>query len=143
MGDWGDVSPDDAQANEDAIKDELRILSAYRLKDQTKVWIITEADRSATTFLLPQGVLMDETEEIRRQVMAQYEPETERSALEAKYGQIWTTAISSAEFEVLGFLAPFVAVKRRIDGTKGSLQFQGFPPSTLPSKRTRKGGEGY
>ena len=53
QGDWGDVCADDARANDQAISNEERLLSAYRLKDQTKLWIITEADRSSTCLLLP------------------------------------------------------------------------------------------
>jgi hypothetical protein len=52
-GDWGDVPEEDAQENEYSISRRLRILSAYTLSDGTKVWLITEANRSATTFLLP------------------------------------------------------------------------------------------
>lgn len=57
-GDWGVVGPDDAEANNEALKDGSRLLSAYLLRDGTKVWIITEAededgDRVATTILLP------------------------------------------------------------------------------------------
>ena len=52
-GDWGEVPADDWQANNDARVAGDRILSAYRLKDQTRIWIITEADRSVTTILLP------------------------------------------------------------------------------------------
>jgi len=54
LGDWGDLCDEDRQANDEAIADDLRILSAYRLNDGTKIWIITEADRSATTVLLPE-----------------------------------------------------------------------------------------
>jgi hypothetical protein len=53
-GDWGDVCSDDAQANEEALRDGYRLLSSYRLADGTRVWFITEADRSATTALLPE-----------------------------------------------------------------------------------------
>jgi hypothetical protein len=53
-GDWGAVSSDDAQANDLARKDGERLLSAYRLRDGTKLWIITEADRSSTCILLPE-----------------------------------------------------------------------------------------
>jgi hypothetical protein len=53
-GDWGEMCDDDKQSNEAAIGHGTRLLSAYRLCDQTKVWIITEADRSATTILLPE-----------------------------------------------------------------------------------------
>ena len=52
-GDWGELCPEDKQENEFSLKHGSRILSAYRLSDGTKLWIITEADRSATTLLLP------------------------------------------------------------------------------------------
>jgi len=54
MGDWGDVPTQDAQANEDSLADGTRLLSSYRTSRGTKIWIITEADRSATTLLLPE-----------------------------------------------------------------------------------------
>lgn len=53
-GDWGDdMDAEDRAANDRAIRSEERILSSYVLSDGTKLWIITEADRSATTLLLP------------------------------------------------------------------------------------------
>ena len=52
-GDWGDVGAEDQQANDLALKDGSRILSVYTAAD-TKFWIITEADRSVTTVLLPE-----------------------------------------------------------------------------------------
>jgi hypothetical protein len=52
-GDWGDVSEEESQANEYALTQDLPIMSVYTLKDGTRLWIITEADRSATTILLP------------------------------------------------------------------------------------------
>jgi negative regulator of replication initiation len=52
-GDRGDICPEDAAENEFAIDKYLRILSVYHREDGTKFWIITEADRSATTILLP------------------------------------------------------------------------------------------
>jgi hypothetical protein len=53
-GDWGTVDAADKRANELALKEGTRLLSAYMLRDgTTKIWIITEADRSATTILLP------------------------------------------------------------------------------------------
>lgn len=52
-GDWGEICPCDSEANEQALEYGSRILSSYLLKDKTKIWIITEADRSATTILLP------------------------------------------------------------------------------------------
>jgi hypothetical protein len=53
QGDWGEVGAGDANANDQAIASHERLLSAYRLNDQTKLWIITEADRSSTCLLLP------------------------------------------------------------------------------------------
>ena len=53
-GDWGDVPPEDAQENELSVREGFRILSAYTLSSGTKIWIITEADRSVTTLLLPE-----------------------------------------------------------------------------------------
>ena len=52
-GDWGEVGPDDRQANEIAIRDGNRLMSVYRLSTGVKIWIITEADQRATTILLP------------------------------------------------------------------------------------------
>lgn len=54
IGDWGDLSEDDKRENDLSVKEGFRILSAYLLpRTGVKLWIITEADRSATTFLLP------------------------------------------------------------------------------------------
>lgn len=52
-GDWGDVSDDDRHQNDLSIDTGLRLISIYAMPDQTKLWVITESDRSATTFLLP------------------------------------------------------------------------------------------
>jgi len=52
-GDWGDLSLEDMRANAAALKEGTRLLSTYHMKDGKKIWIITEADRSATTILLP------------------------------------------------------------------------------------------
>jgi len=54
-GDWGDLEADDKKENEFALKEgTLRIFSAYEQKGLPKIWIITEADRSATTTLFPE-----------------------------------------------------------------------------------------
>ncbi len=52
-GDWGDVDAEDQLANEDALLNGERLLSAYRTHRGDRLWIITEADRSVTTLLLP------------------------------------------------------------------------------------------
>ena len=73
-GDWGEIDPEDVVTNEDALKHGLRVLSVYRLPLQAvvengaapaqpsqeadehdnRIWVITEADRSVTTLLLPE-----------------------------------------------------------------------------------------
>ena len=53
-GDWGDISKEDVAENELSLKEGFRLLSAYHLPTGCKIWIITEADRSATTILLPE-----------------------------------------------------------------------------------------
>jgi hypothetical protein len=53
VGDWGDLDEHDRAENEISAREGFRILSAYHLRDGTKIWIITEADRSSTTILLP------------------------------------------------------------------------------------------
>ena len=51
--DWGDTCIEDAALNQEAIINDDRILSVYKYSDGTKIWIITEADRSYTTILFP------------------------------------------------------------------------------------------
>jgi hypothetical protein len=53
-GDWGTVPEEDQAENNLFVKNGFRILSAYEVDTGQKVWIITEADRSATTLLLPE-----------------------------------------------------------------------------------------
>ncbi|MFI5397703.1 MAG: hypothetical protein ACHQ9S_19375 [Candidatus Binatia bacterium] len=54
QGDWGDVCEEDKRLNDRALIEGTRILSAYVAENGTRFWIITEADRSATTVLLPE-----------------------------------------------------------------------------------------
>jgi hypothetical protein len=63
----------------------------------------------------------DETEPFRRQRLAEIniEPGT-REALEAEYGQVWSADQLSHDFEVIGFMAPFIVVLRKRNGTMGS-----------------------
>jgi hypothetical protein len=53
-GDWGDLSDDDRKENEFSLVHGFRLLSSYRLRNGVKLWVITEADRSSTTLLLPE-----------------------------------------------------------------------------------------
>ena len=52
-GDWGRVPVEDAQENQRSVEAGYRILSSYFLNETERLWIITEADRSSTTLLLP------------------------------------------------------------------------------------------
>ena len=53
-GDWGDVDEEDRQANDRALHEGTRLFSVYHSATGIKFWVITEADRSATTFLMPE-----------------------------------------------------------------------------------------
>lgn len=52
-GDWGSVCAQDAESNEEALQCGLRLLSSYEIAPKVTIWLITEADRSVTTFLRP------------------------------------------------------------------------------------------
>ena len=52
-GDWGEVPGADARENELSVRHGLRIVSSYRVNGE-RLWVITEADRGATTLLLPE-----------------------------------------------------------------------------------------
>ena len=72
--------------------------------------------------------MADPTEAIRKELVQAINsnPDT-RQALEAEYGQVWSTDELARDFEVLGFMAPFVVVRRKSDGCKGSLMFTHLP----------------
>jgi len=53
-GDWGDCEPEDAAANDLALAEGDRLLSVYYTAEKVRFWVITEADRSTTTVLLPE-----------------------------------------------------------------------------------------
>lgn len=78
--------------------------------------------------------IQDATEDLRRRRLVEISSTVEsddviveRQRLEARYGQIWDAAQVAEDFEVLGFMAPYVVVRRRSDGRKGSLEFQHQP----------------
>lgn len=54
LGDWGNVCDEDKKENNYSLNRELRLFSSYKSKNDIEFWIITEADRSATTILLPE-----------------------------------------------------------------------------------------
>jgi hypothetical protein len=70
----------------------------------------------------------DCTESLRRERLVEINAEPgSREALEAAYGQVWDTAQLTQDFDVLGFLSPYVVVRRKADRMKGSLEFQHNP----------------
>lgn len=72
--------------------------------------------------------MSDPTEAIRRQHLAEINADPSgREALEAKHGQVFDTQELGEHYEVLGFQAPYVVVRRRSDGVLGSMAFQHHP----------------
>ena len=72
--------------------------------------------------------MSDPTEVVRRERITEINAEPgSREALEAQYGQVWTTNELADAFKVIGFLAPLVVVMRKSDGVEGSLEFQHSP----------------
>jgi hypothetical protein len=53
-GDWGDLDQEDRTENQLSLKYGFRLLSSYQVTETEKLWVITEADRSVTTLLLPR-----------------------------------------------------------------------------------------
>jgi hypothetical protein len=52
-GDWGDVDEEDWALNDQTLLDGSQVVSAYTLRTGMKIWVLTEADRTVTTLLLP------------------------------------------------------------------------------------------
>jgi hypothetical protein len=72
--------------------------------------------------------MQDETENYRRARQAQLNYEASlRAPLEAQYGKVWDNIQLRRDFDVIGFMAPLVAVRERATGKKGSLEFQHSP----------------
>jgi len=72
--------------------------------------------------------MIDKTEPIRRERLAEINAQPgSRETLESEYGQVWSTTELSEDFNVLGFAAPLVVVRRKSDDKKGSLEFQNNP----------------
>ena len=76
----------------------------------------------------------DETKELRRDrllmincAVESHDPAAERQRLEAQHGKVWSSAELFAAFEVIGFAPPYVVVRRKADGSMGSLEFQNRP----------------
>jgi hypothetical protein len=69
--------------------------------------------------------MTDTTEPLRRAIVAALnETPSDRETLERQYGQVWDTQQLQQDYEVQSFLAPYVLVRRRQDGARGTLMFQ-------------------
>jgi hypothetical protein len=72
--------------------------------------------------------MFDDTETIRREMVAEINSDPgSRVDLEAQHGQVWDTSEMKHDFDVLGFMAPVVIVRRKSDGVRGTLMFQHDP----------------
>jgi hypothetical protein len=72
--------------------------------------------------------MTDDTEHLRRVRLSEINGQPgSRDALEAAHGRVWDKSQLAEEFDVIGFMAPFVVVLRKSDGAKGSLEFQHHP----------------
>lgn len=72
--------------------------------------------------------MADTTKSIRKQMVAELNLDDNTKAdLEAKHGKVWTTSEMSAEYEALGFMAPYIIVRKRETGERGSLMFTHSP----------------
>ena len=72
--------------------------------------------------------MTDAAEFLRRVRLAEINSSPgDRAELERRHGQVWDAAELASDFEVVGFLAPFVVVRRKSDGVLGSLEFQHCP----------------
>lgn len=71
--------------------------------------------------------MIDPTEDARRAMLDTGQPHADLAVEQAIKGPTWTTEEMSRDFEALGFMAPFIVVRRRSDGQKGSLEFTHSP----------------
>lgn len=78
--------------------------------------------------------MSDPTENVRRELVGVInsqvtsdDKDVERERLESEHGQVWNTIELERDFDVLGFMAPLIVVKRKSDGVKGSLFLQPRP----------------
>lgn len=69
----------------------------------------------------------DDTEAVRQAMVAEINVGKGRAELEAEHGQVWDTQELQRDFEVRGFLAPFVEVMRKADRVRGCMTFQHAP----------------
>ena len=81
----------------------------------------------------------DPTESVRRELVTLINANpSEREVLEKERGQVWNTEEVSKDFEITGFMAPYVVVIRRSDNIKGTLEFQDMPRYYYDFKEVKK-----
>ena len=72
--------------------------------------------------------MSDPTEAIRRKRTVELnQGDTTRAELEKQYGEVWSTDEMTKDFDALGFMAPYIVVRRKADGVRGSLEFRHSP----------------
>ena len=72
--------------------------------------------------------MSDQTESLRRQRLVELnEGDTNRAKLQEQYGKVWSTDEMTGEFDALGFMAPYIVVRRKSDGVRGSLELRHSP----------------
>jgi hypothetical protein len=102
--------------------------AALSINGDAKLYPIRQRMRKRAKCSTEEYAVSDPTEPIRRQRLAEINAEPgSREALEVKYGKVWDTQELAQEFEVIGFMAPYVVVRRKVDGVKGSLEFMHNP----------------
>jgi len=70
----------------------------------------------------------DSTENVRRKMVAEINSNpNERELLQKEYGDVWDTKEATEIFEFIGFMAPFVMVRRLSDDVSGTMMFQDYP----------------
>lgn len=70
---------------------------------------------------------MSRADAVRRSEIVTGQPPKDLADVRQEGGQTWDTTQLQADFEVIGFLAPYVVVRRKSDGQKGSLEFTHNP----------------
>ena len=72
--------------------------------------------------------MSDPTEALRRERLVELNSgDTTRAELEQQFGKVWSTDEMTGAFDALGFMAPYIVVRRKSDGVRGSLEFRHSP----------------
>lgn len=113
---------DRPSSNREAMQDELLLAP---IPPKTKENETVSYDNDPNAYDLAHG--NDPTETARREMLATGQPAADLAAELGIDGPTWTTETVSQDFEIIGFMAPFVVARRRSDRVKGSLEFTHSP----------------